>query len=79
MKYLAPINQNGSLLTAMNDGGNLQTFNLIGDSNAYGSDFGRTSAFNPTNADQGRTHFQNGNSGNPAEWDALPGDRATCL
>lgn len=76
MKYLAPINQNGPLLTAMDNSGNLQTFNMIGYNNAYGSDFGRTHAFDSTNADQGRAHFQNGCSGNPAEWDALPGDRA---
>lgn len=75
MRYLAPINQNGPLLTTMDNSGNLQTFNIIGDNNAYGVDSGRPCQGNDTNNRQGSTSVPAYQGRDMAVWDALPGDR----
>lgn len=75
MKYLLPLSQDQSIMLATDAQGRLETIQKLGGYDAYSGDFGRPCQGYAQDAYQGSGYFPHGSVGNPAEWDALPGDR----
>ena len=75
MKYLLPLSQDQSIMLATDAQGRLETIQKLGGYDDYSSDYGRSGQGYGADADQGSGYFPHGSVGNPAEWDALPGDR----